>query len=305
MIMRPIFSTIKFEAQLSLLEDCNDWLRKIRVATTGTRFEQILLLFRTIVEHYRCGTIQDLLENHDEGTLYYVITGATSFIEVFQAFSSMKDHMVPRRKLTEALRGPLLPWDEQPSSGDTHGRNTLFELETAAWFNNCGLPPTKFDDVEFVFDSHTFNVQCKRIYSARKVEDNVRSAVDQVTDRMTLEARTKGIICLCVDKISDKEGHILEVNHPEEITPIMDKIGHDFVDKHNHIWQRLVNNDILAAAVVVKILASIRQEPHPLLTACRTTVLDIIPNNAFYQQYDYNLIKKLSAKLGASRLITT
>lgn len=299
------FSTIKFEEQLMLLYECSKWLRSVRVRTTGTRFERVLQLMQTLVDHYKAGKVSELLESQDEATLYYVISGATSFIDVYLAFNDLKDHMVPRRKLTEALRGPLLPWEEQPGTLDTHGRNTLFELETAAWFKSCGIPPCGFDDVEFTFEGNTFNVQCKRVYSSKKVEDNVRTAVDQISCRMSDKFKEKGLICLCVDKITDKEGSILEVNDHKEIGPILDKMAHEFVDQYNRTWQRLVNNNILATIVVVKVLTSIRQDPHPLLTTARTRILDIIPDNAFYQQYDYNLIKSLSSRLGASRLITS
>ena len=107
-------------------------------------------------------------------------------------------------------------------------------------------------------------------------------------------------MCLCIDKLTEKEKWILQVNHENEVGPHLDKLALDFIQTYSHHWQKLVNINILGTAIVLKILASINQAPYSMLTTCKHTILDIIPNKAF-QKYDYLLIKSLSAKLGASR----
>ena len=293
------FSTIKVKGQLSTLENCNNWLAQAGISVTNTRFNKILSILRIIVEYYEQNRVPELMHQYDEATLFYVLTDTIAFIEIYELLRDKKNHELPRKKLKEIINGPLLPWGEDSTDGTGHSRNTLFELETAAWFNNAGIEIEYFDDVGFSFSNHSFNVQCKRIHSSRNIADNVSAAADQLTKKMRNDPRMKGIICLSVDKLTETEGWIFEVSNENEIAPMLNEIANNFIKKFNCIWQNLININIIGVAIVLKVLSSIKYEPYPMLTTCRTRIMDIIPNKAFYQGYDYLLIKSLSKKIGA------
>jgi hypothetical protein len=298
------FSEIKFEQELSILEQLSQWLFKIGISIDGTRFCKLLDLVRDIVHHYKSDKVSQLLKKYDKATLWIALIDATAFIRVFLGFKDTKSHDLPRAKLKEILDGPLLPWNESPDAGNIHARNILFELEMAAWFKRAGLEVTNYDDIQFNFMKHTFNVQCKRIHSSRKIGDNVASAADQITKRMVSCPRTKGLICLCIDKISGKEDMVLEVNNHSSVPYFLEQIVYDFINSYNHLWQRLLNVHVLGTFVILNAVALIKDRKKPMLTHCRQTILDIIPNNIFYQQRDYRLVKKLSDKLNSVKPLT-
>lgn len=299
-IMAQTLNTLTFKEQLSILEDCSKWMSKIGISVNNTRFEKTQALLQIVVDHYKQNNVSELMQKYSEATLSYVLTDATSFIELFHFFKDKKSHEIPRKKLIESISGPILPWEEEPEQGTAHSRNTIFELETASLFHKAGLVIKDYDDVQFLFDNHSFNIQCKRIHSPKRIADNVKEAATQISKRIGNRARVKGIIFLCIDKLTEKEKFILQVNHANEIGPHLDKLTSEFIQTYNYLWQNLVNINIVGTVIVLNILASINQDHKPMLTICKHKMLDIISDRR-YQRHDYLLIKNLSAKLEASR----
>lgn len=297
--MAQILNTITFEEQLSILENCSKWLAQIGINITNTRFEKILTLLRVIVDHYKQDNVSELFNKYSEATLFYVLTDATSFVELFHFLKDKKNHEIPRKKLKDSINGPILPWEEKTEQGTSHSRNTIFELETAILFHKSGFEIKDFDDVRFLFDNYTFNVQCKRIHSPKRIADNVKQAATQISKQTGNKSKVKGIIFLCIDKLTETEDAILEVNHENEVEPHLHKLTREFIQTYNHLWQNLININIIGTAIFVKILANIKHDHKSMLTICRHRMLDIIPDRN-YQPHDYLLIKKLSAKLGSS-----
>ena len=301
--MTYLFTEIKFDQELKLVQEFNQWLIKNGIKTNGSRLYEVIDLLKVIVDHYKADKVTQLLANHDEATLWVVLTDATAFVRVYLAFKNTKSHVLPRGKFKEMLVGPLLPWDESSTKNNIHGRNILFELEMAAVFKRAGLKITDYDDVSFNFKKKQFNVQCKRIHSPKSVTANISNAVDQITKRMK-DSNTKGLICLSIDKISDKEGCVLETEKHESVGPSLEKICGDFISNQRKNWQNLVNINVLGTLIVINAIALLKNYgPGPLLTSCRQTTLDIIPKNIFLQQSDYRLIKTLSSKIMTPKAI--
>jgi cell division protein ZapA (FtsZ GTPase activity inhibitor) len=301
---QQLFDTIKFEEQLAILKSCELWMvEEIGIKIVDSRFEKIVNMLDIIVDHYQRDEVHELMQKYDEATLFYILTDAATYIKIYDFFKTKKSHEIPRKKIVESIKGPILPWEEEPDKGTAHNRNICFELETAVWIHKSDIEIENFDDVQFVFSGHQFNVECKRVHSMKKIADNIDKAAHQISEKMKNGTRMRGIICLCIDKLIDKEGKILQVNQVNDVGPHLDKLAIDFIKNYSHLWQKLLNINILGTAIVVNILASIEQDPYPLLTTCRHTVLDIIPNQNVGQDYDYFLIKSLGEKLGAARTI--
>lgn len=252
-----------------------------------------------IVDHYKQDNVSELYSKYSEATLFYVLTDATAFMKIFLFLKDKKSHQIPRKKIIESISGPILPWEEEPKQGTSHSRNTIFELETAVLFHEAGLEIKDFDDVSFLFDNYTFNVQCKRIHSPKRIADNIKEAATQISKQNGNKSKAKGIIFLCIDKLTEKERVILEVNNEKDVGPHLDMITREFIQTYNHLWRNLININVLGTAIFIKILANIKRHNKPMLTVCRHRMLDIIPDKS-YQPHDYLLIKKLSAKLGSS-----
>jgi hypothetical protein len=291
------FNRISYEDQFSILEKAEAWLNQIGISPENTRFSEILRLNRLIVEHQKQGTLDSLIDEYGNLKLWYALTEASSFIQIYEAFEKEKSHIHRRAKLKKMLGGPFLPWDENQKENNIESRNTLFELETAAKIKKAGAKITGFDDVDFIFKKAKFNVQCKRLHSEGNIKYNIEKAADQFNRKMRKKANIKGIISLSLDKVAGKEEMILKVKSPHEIRPTLAKISNDFLNQYRKIWHSFVNINILGVLLFVHIVATIEEEPCGLLTPCRDIAFDLIPRQSFYQMNDYNLIKELGIRL--------
>ena len=295
--MTSTFNRITYEDQLFKLEKAGEWLTTIGIQFENTRFDEVLNLNRQIVEHYNRKLVKELISEYGNLKLWFALTEASSFIEIYEAFHSQKSHKLPRGKLKMLLQGPYHSWDESASENNIEPRNTLFELEAAAKFKKIGVEITGFDDIDFVFRKTKFNVQCKRLHSEKKFQDNIKEAANQFYKRMGTKSNRKGIICLSVDKLTGTEEMILKVKSLSEIDAKIAVLANSIFNKYNPLWHNLLNINILAVLLFVHVVASIEDEPSNLLTTCRDIAFDVLPRQTFYQITDYDLITKLGDKL--------
>ena len=291
------FNRASFKDQLSLLEQVEEWLSKVGLQIENTRFSEILDLNRLIIKHTEQGTLDFLINKYGSIKLWYAITEASLFIEIYEAFKKEKSHIHRRAKLKQMIGGPFYPWDENPKKNNIENRNTLFELETAAKFKLAGAKIKGFDDVDFIFKNTRFNVQCKKLHSLKNTKYNIDQAVQQFTKKMKKKKGLKGIIALSLDKVTEKETSILKVRSPNDIRPTLSKISNDFLNQHRKKWKDLLNINILGVILFVHIVAIIEEEPHDLLTTCRDIAFDIIPQKNFFQHNDYYLLKDLGLRM--------
>lgn len=291
------FNRVTFEDQLQKIQRTGRWLDSIGIQTHDTRFDEILHLNKEIVEHHQNNLVEDLTETYGNLKLWFALTEASSYIQIYEAFKEQKSHVHPRAKLKMMLKGPYHSWHEDVEAGNIEHRNTLFELEAASNFKIAGAKISGFDDVDFIFRKTKFNVQCKRIHSKKKVKDNVSEAATQFYKKMRAKRNLKGIICLSLDKLTGKEKMILKVGSPDEVRHKLAALSTSFLANYRNLWHNLVNTNILAVLLFVHVVASIDEKPYDLLTTCRDIAFDVIPHQNFYQLADYNLIVELGERL--------
>ena len=291
------FSRMSYEDQFSMLEKVEAWLNQIGISLENTRFSEILRLNRLIVEHQNQETLDSLINKYGTLKLWYALTEASSFIQIYEAFEKEKSHIQRRSKLKKMLGGPFLPWDENQEENNIESRNTLFELETAAKIKKSGGKIIGFDDVDFIFKRVKFNVQCKRLQSLGNIKYNIEKAADQFNRKMKRKSNIKGIISLSLDKVAGKEEMILKVKSPNELRPNLAKISNEFLYQYRNIWHSFLNINILGVLLFIHILAIIEEEPYGLLTTCCDVAFDLTPRQNFYQKNDYNIIKELGIRL--------
>jgi hypothetical protein len=105
-------------------------------------------------------------------------------------------------KLRRALRGPFLPDEED--DGSNEGRNFLFELAVAERLSRGGLLPQLGEHPEIRFDVGRVPlfVQCKRVFSERRVSRCIARAEDQLREDLgpaPIEAR--GLIAVSLSRL--------------------------------------------------------------------------------------------------------
>lgn len=267
--MSPSFHQINYDEILDKLNNTNDWLQDIGLDTNNNRFSEIMRYMGIICEHHQKNDVENLIKNYDNEILWYATLESGAFLEIYEAFRELKDHQIPRSKLKDILQGPFLPRQEDPKTQNIHARNTLFELQIAAKIINGGINVIRFDDVDFIFKGYQFNVQCKRIHSSKMLEENVGKAIDQVSERIGEDENEnmKGIICLSINKLAEKDDKLLKVKNVDGITSEMTKITSQFIEQHHKYWRNTINIRILACFIYFQ-AATIIEEKN-LLTRCQ------------------------------------
>ncbi len=227
------------------------------ISTHDSRFEEIFNQVSVINEHHLANSLAELIETSDNEVLWCALVEAYSFCEVFEAFKDLKDHEIPRRKFSDMLQGPLLPRHEDPHKDNIRGRNTLFEMQVAAKLMNNGIKILGFDDVDFEFNNVVFNTQCKRIYSDRRIGQNITKAARQFAQKMRQNSDARGIIWLSIDKLTGTEGRILQAETERDIAGSMERLVSGFINDNSGLFDNVINMNVVAICVALEGVAEV------------------------------------------------
>jgi hypothetical protein len=300
--MTLTFSKTNIDQMLSELEKGDEWLKSKGIDTAKSRFSDVLNLTRIINDHQKRNNIEGFLKANKNEQLKYVfaLIEGFAFAEIYEAFKEEKNHILHKSKLEKMIEGPFFLWDELPM-GD-NARNTQFELETAAKFKEVGMEIVGLDDVDFIFERVKFNVQCKRLHSQERVSTTISEGVGQFAKKMMVNPGIKGIICLSIDKLSEKENEKipLPVKDEQEIGLTLGQLSDSFRNNYRTLWQNILDTNILGILVFIHKVARMKEEPHDLLTTCRNIDLLTLPHNNLEMDVR-NLVKTLASKIGATR----
>jgi hypothetical protein len=302
--MAFIFNKNTFEEIFTHLDNTKNWLENIGINTLSKRFDKIYNLNKLLLKHSKDKSISHLLEEHDKLELGIALNDGLSFINIYHAFKDEKSHILPRSKLKRILEGSYYSWNEiSTNTGDIESRNILFELETAAFFKKAGVEMIGFDDNDFIFEGNKFNVQCKRIFSEKRIRDNIDEAARQFTKRMAIKPNLKGMICLSIDKLIGLEEFLFKINNINDIKDVLERVVLNFTNKYRHLCNNIININILAVFYFFHASAVLEEEPHDLLITCRDIECNMIPSPRLTQYCDSHLIDLLKNKIDAVNII--
>lgn len=119
-------------------------------------------------------------------------------------------------KLKHALRGPYLPDDED--EGSNEGRNFLFELTVAEKLSRAGLAPQLGEHPEILVNVRGIPlfVQCKRVFSERRVSRCIARAEAQLKDDLaTAPNEARGLIAVSLSRLLKPPAEAI----PEQLSP--------------------------------------------------------------------------------------
>ncbi len=161
--------------------------------------------------------------------IYRIGEGSGSASETFSAFFEggefvrvlrtliSKQVEIPDEVVRRALEGP---WDA--ALEDQHsslGRNAAFELVMAAVVAQQDLHPrlgTSNPDVEFVFHSHRVMMECKRIFSAKRLLDNVADSIGQLGRCVQIDRGEIGLVAVSVSRLAHEGNGYFEMKSERE-----------------------------------------------------------------------------------------
>jgi hypothetical protein len=127
---------------------------------------------------------------------------AAALIEVWREFC-LDDSPILAAKLSRIVDGKPFTSGEGKK---TESRDTLFELELAAFFKSCQLPVKLggATDFSFEFQNVTIFCECKRVQNPSSLSANLQDATSQLSKAIRAQSRATpslGIVGINVSKI--------------------------------------------------------------------------------------------------------
>ncbi len=203
---------------------------------------------------------------------------AFAFIEIYKALSKQND--LPQKKLMdklkESVKGPFLQKNENPLISNVNSRNALFELELAAKISNSGIKLFDLDDIQFEYDSYNFHVECKRLISKDKVEENIEKAYKQLQVKLN-DKNDRGIIALSLDKLPKIDNKVFPTDNTERIYEKFNLIGDIFRNQYQKVWSRFIDIRIISIFLFIKFISIQKDNDKNLPLYLTSWQIDIIP----------------------------
>lgn len=137
--------------------------------------------------------------------------------------------------MRRALGGPANPAVE--SLGNSHARNSMFELFLAADWKVRGLSVTVGEpDIELSIKGSRILTECKRPFSKDSVASNIEEAASQIRRHLDRpeNASARGLIVISLTRVIT--GNILMVEGPEGKKAVTEKLI-DYLAEHEKEWR--------------------------------------------------------------------
>ena len=296
--MQNKLTSQSFAELFNQLTKAKVWFSSIGLPTEENRFELILANVDLVLKHWDKPTLNDVLRDHQMHDLWISLLDAGTFVLIHQQFKRLKSAQLPRRRLKEALGGPLMPHDESQDGASIQARDALFELELAAFLQACGIQITNFDDIEFVFDGTTVNVQCKRLHSYARLQDNLDKACSQIANRIG-NTRKRGLVAIGIDKVIGADKTIWETYDETALMQVSNDGVKEFLRTNERKFLQIVDIRVLGILVDLRFIGRVKNR-NDLLTRGHETALYSLCSAATQQFVDAAFIENLGRKIAAS-----
>jgi hypothetical protein len=247
------FSLRTFSQILSDVQSARAWYNSIGISTDGTRLELIEKRLAAFLADLTSEPAEKVVGRWSKADTYYVLSDGAAFGSIAREIARVGPNLMPKKSLRVLLEGPLNPEDEIPGDESVNARNVFTELELAAYFSERGITPTGFGDLKFRFKKVTYSLQCKRLLSASRVEENVEKAYDQLKGDLPTD-KDRGLIALAVDKLMRLEGKIYRVKNESEVTSEVYRLTDEFKKTFGAAWAKFIDTRVTGILVIFRFL---------------------------------------------------
>jgi hypothetical protein len=229
------------------------WYTSIGISTDGTRLELIEERVAALLADLKSEPAEKVVERWSKAETYYALSDGAAFGRIAREITKVGPNLMPKKSLRVLLEGPINPEDEVPGDKSVNARNIFTELELAAYFSEMGIPPTGFGDLRFRFKEVTYSLQCKRLLSTSRVQENVHKAYDQLKGNLTTDD-DRGLIALAADKVMRLEGKIYRVENEPDVSSEVYKLTEEFKKTFGPAWAKFIDTRVTGILVIFRFL---------------------------------------------------
>jgi len=267
--MAGVFEINTYDEIICDADEVLSWLKSLRVNVTDSR----LVDYRETVR---------ILNDTVKKRMIAQAQGTPTFIEVCDSFfelsiissihKQLKDEKAypPIRRLRLVTKGPFLSLDEKKSDPNRQARDFQFELLTLAMMKKQGMvyePLLANTDVSGIFEERPIIMECKRLWSVKRVEENIQTGISQLIVKLNQlpdKSRPIGLLGLDFTRIETPPGYLLECVSQGEIEKRLGAIAEKYLRYYEYCWSETL--DIRFIAVVAYIGATVALQERPWLS---------------------------------------
>lgn len=247
------FSSKTLDELVTGLEATSEWFESLGIAVGGSRLEAIRDRLTELEVIFRDGGDAALRRSWNNLDTALVLADTLAFTSISSQFRQLKPDLIPRRHLRTVLDGPLMVQDENPSTGAVNARNIFFELELAADLMSRGIVLDGFDDIRFSFAGRAIRIECKRLHSEKRVEENIATAFTQLRTKMA-ETGEYGIVALALERLTAMDRAIQPIYSDYEIKERVEDLLAQFLHRHPTCFDSPVDTRVIAILVVFRLI---------------------------------------------------
>lgn len=238
--MASILKTTPFAESATEFDKALHWIRSFGLSSDRGRFSDYHKALSLLAE---VKTPEDARRILTEMKYADLINGLYEGKELVMIYRGFSDQNVPglRERLREYIKGPSSTELETLSSH--RPRDFGFELRIGAHFAASGFKVdySSLADLEIDHEGKILYVECKRPSSIDSLEERVKEAFDQLTDRYegSTDARLKrGIIALSITKLENPDHKLVLAKSEKTLGEILSAIIKLFANEHKMYWER-------------------------------------------------------------------
>lgn len=249
-------ATVTYESILERLETalqrCNElglgeMARRSRFAEYSESLRRLIKIVRAPRDIRFSPEKTQELSQHKAKYLASVVE-SMEFGDVMQHLHDV-DNGIFISKLTDVLKGPFLPKDENAASN--RSRNTLFELKLAVLLKQAGFKPELGDhpDVKCSIDDTCLFFECKRPASEKKALKRIKEAGSQLGENIEGygTSKTPGLIVISFAKLFNPDHQAIPIVNQPTARQLMDSWLNGVASVTRSAWGRFEQSQSIAA----------------------------------------------------------
>ncbi len=228
-----------------------DWIVALGVNLNLTRVEEYSRLLEKIPDYYEADRIAELLDDQGGAPLFNAMFEASEFMHIHEGLGGQPDPELLRR-LREFVAGAAMLTDETASKNQNRPRNIGFELSIAAAAAKSELPISLESPADLWIREKSaprVAVECKRPFTARKVEANVSDGLHQLADRYDASpdpVSVRGILAVSITRTENDGSKVLAGDNEGEVRGQINSVFEQFIARHERHWLTTVDGRTLA-----------------------------------------------------------
>jgi len=287
--MVEIFEINSYEEIIRDADEVLAWLKSLRVNVENSRLVNYRETIRILNDALKKGTVAEA-EKRPEFPM--VCDSLFELSVISRIHKQLKDEKAypPLRRLRLVTKGAFSSLDEKKSKPNRQARDIQFELLTLAMMKRQGMvykPLPAETDVSGIFEERPIITECKRLWSDKKVEDNIKFGLSQLTiklNRLPDSERPVGLLGLDFTRLISPPGHLLECASSQDAKGKLDGLVEKSLRLYRPFWSK--SPDIRYIGVIGYLGAVIVLKDRALLSAAhRFGIMDFCLRNSVDFQF--------------------